>query len=67
MMGLLSQVYQGKISREHAKLGEYGGQKMDAQVVQGIKIAAIDQVRLISILCNLVFIYCLSARSRIRS
>ncbi|KAJ7794297.1 hypothetical protein B0H14DRAFT_2392616 [Mycena olivaceomarginata] len=43
MMGLLSQVYQGKISREHAKLGEYGGQKMDAQVVQGIKIAAIDQ------------------------
>ncbi|KAJ7828540.1 hypothetical protein B0H14DRAFT_3088215 [Mycena olivaceomarginata] len=42
MMGLLSQVYQGKISREHAKLGEYGGQKMDAQVVQGIKIAAID-------------------------
>ncbi|KAF7362238.1 DUF221-domain-containing protein [Mycena venus] len=43
MMGLLSQVYQGKIARDQAKLGEYGGQKMEAQVVQGIKIAAIDQ------------------------
>ncbi|KAJ7072663.1 hypothetical protein C8F01DRAFT_1104858 [Mycena amicta] len=42
MMGLLSQVYQGKIARDHAKLDEYGGQKMEAQVVQGIKIAAID-------------------------
>jgi hypothetical protein len=45
MMGLLGQVYQGKIGRDHAKLDEYGGQKMEAQVVQGIKIAAIDQVR----------------------
>lgn len=45
MMGLLGQVYQGKISRDQAKLDEYGGQKMEAQVVQGIKIAAIDQVR----------------------
>ncbi|KAJ7244129.1 hypothetical protein B0H12DRAFT_1129504 [Mycena haematopus] len=43
MMGLLGQVYQGKISRDQAKLDEYGGQKMEAQVVQGIKIAAIDQ------------------------
>ncbi|KAJ7668651.1 hypothetical protein DFH06DRAFT_942076, partial [Mycena polygramma] len=43
MMGLLNQVYQGKIGRDHAKLDEYGGQKMEAQVVQGIKIAAIDQ------------------------
>ncbi|KAK7057559.1 DUF221-domain-containing protein [Favolaschia claudopus] len=42
MMGLLGQVYQGKISRDQAKLDEYGGQKMEAQVVQGIKIAAID-------------------------
>ncbi|KAJ7099573.1 hypothetical protein B0H15DRAFT_937019 [Mycena belliarum] len=43
MMGLLSQVYQGKIGRDQAKLGEYGGQKMEAQVVEGgIKIAAID-------------------------
>ncbi|KAF7351143.1 DUF221-domain-containing protein [Mycena sanguinolenta] len=43
MMGLLGQVYQGKISRDQAKLQEYGGQKMEAQVVEGIKIAAIDQ------------------------
>ncbi|KAJ7125115.1 hypothetical protein C8R44DRAFT_618715 [Mycena epipterygia] len=42
MMGLLGQVYQGKIGRDQAKLDEYGGQKMEAQVVQGIKIAAID-------------------------
>lgn len=45
MMPLLSQVYSGKIGREQAKLDEYGGQKMEAQVVgDGIKIAAIDQV-----------------------
>lgn len=45
MMPLLSQVYQGKINRDHAKLDEYGGQRMDAQIVPGgIKIAAIDQV-----------------------
>lgn len=44
MMPLLSQVYQGKINRDHAKLDEYGGQRMDAQIVPGgIKIAAIDQ------------------------
>ncbi|KAJ7772127.1 hypothetical protein DFH07DRAFT_216960 [Mycena maculata] len=43
MMGLLGQVYQGKIARDQAKLEEYGGQKMEAQVVQGIKIAAINQ------------------------
>ena len=45
MMPLLSQVYQGKIGKDHAKLDEYGGQRMEAQVVPGgIKIAAIDQV-----------------------
>ncbi|KXN87495.1 hypothetical protein AN958_08800 [Leucoagaricus sp. SymC.cos] len=44
MMPLLSQVYTGKISNDKAKLGEYGGQKMDAQIVPGgIKIAAISQ------------------------
>ncbi|KAF4620776.1 hypothetical protein D9613_000857 [Agrocybe pediades] len=44
MMPLLSQVYQGKIGKDKAKLDEYGGQRMDAQVVPGgIKIAAIDQ------------------------
>ncbi|KAF8952519.1 late exocytosis, associated with Golgi transport-domain-containing protein [Flammula alnicola] len=44
MMPLLSQVYQGKIGNDHAKLDEYGGQNMEAQIVPGgIKIAAIDQ------------------------
>lgn len=44
MMPLLGQVYKGKIGRDQAKLDEYGGQKMDAQVVEGgIRIAAIDQ------------------------
>ena len=46
MMPLLSEVYHGKINNDHAKLDEYGGQKMEAQVVPGgLKIAAIDQVR----------------------
>ncbi|KAF8653297.1 hypothetical protein AX16_003998 [Volvariella volvacea WC 439] len=45
MMPLLNQVYHGKIGREEARLNEYGGQKMEAQVVEGgIRIAAIDQV-----------------------
>jgi len=45
MMPLLSEVYQGKIGKEKARLDEYGGQQMEAQVVPGgIKIAAIDQV-----------------------
>jgi hypothetical protein len=45
MMPLLSQVYHGKIGRDEAKLNEYGGQKLEAQVVPGgIKIAAISQV-----------------------
>ena len=46
MMPLLSQVYHGNLGRDEAKLNEYGGQKLDAQVVPGgIKIAAISQVR----------------------
>jgi len=40
---LLPEVYTGKIENDKMKLGEYGGQKMDAHVVQGIKIAAVDQ------------------------
>lgn len=45
MMPLLSEVYHGKINTDHAKLDEYGGQRMEAQVVPGgLKIAAIDQV-----------------------
>ncbi|KAF8891786.1 hypothetical protein BD779DRAFT_1670745 [Infundibulicybe gibba] len=47
MMPLLGQVYQGKIGKDQAKLDEYGGQKMEAQVIPGgIKIAGIDQVQL---------------------
>ena len=45
MMPLLAQVYKGKIGKQDTKLKEYGGQKMEAQVVEGgIKIAAIEQV-----------------------
>jgi len=48
MMPLLSQVYQGKLGRDEAKLSEYGGQKLEAQVIPGgIKIAAISQVRIL--------------------
>lgn len=45
MIPLLSQVYQGRIDTDKARLDEYGGQQMEAQIVPGgIKIAAIDQV-----------------------
>ncbi|KAL0955853.1 hypothetical protein HGRIS_002055 [Hohenbuehelia grisea] len=43
MMPLLGQVYRGQLGRDETKLNEYGGQKVDAHVVEGIKIAAIDQ------------------------
>ena len=44
MTPLLSQVYSGKISNDKAKLDEYHGQDMDAQIVPGgITIAAISQ------------------------
>ncbi|KAF8622662.1 hypothetical protein AX15_006773 [Amanita polypyramis BW_CC] len=47
MMPLLSQVYSGKIGRDQARLNEYGGQKLEAQVLPGgIKIAGIDQADL---------------------
>lgn len=55
MMPLLSQVYSGKIGKEHRKLDEYGGQKMEAQVVEGgIRIAAIEQVCMICIFQHLL-------------
>jgi calcium permeable stress-gated cation channel len=45
MMPLLSEVYHGKLGRDEAMLNEYGGQKLEAQVVPGgIKIAAVSQV-----------------------
>lgn len=43
MAHLLPQVYNGKIESDKTRLGEYGGQKVEAQLVHGIKIAAIDQ------------------------
>lgn len=44
MMPLLSQVYTGKINNDKTKLDEYGGQKVDAQIVPGgIRIAGISQ------------------------
>ncbi|KAG1739129.1 uncharacterized protein EDB91DRAFT_1136016 [Suillus paluster] len=44
MMPLLADVYKGKIGSDKAKLDEYGGQKLDAQVIEGgLKIAAVEQ------------------------
>ncbi|KAI0302360.1 DUF221-domain-containing protein [Multifurca ochricompacta] len=44
MMPLLPQVYSGRLDSEQAKLGEYGGQQMDARILPGgIKIAGVDQ------------------------
>jgi calcium permeable stress-gated cation channel len=44
MMPLLAQIYRGRLGSEQTKLGEYGGQRMDASVLPGgIRIAGIDQ------------------------
>lgn len=44
MMPLLRDVYKGKIGTDKAKLDEYGGRKMDTQVIEGgIKFAGIEQ------------------------
>lgn len=50
MMPLLADVYKGKIGSDKAMLmlDEYGGQKLDAQVIEGgLKIAAVEQVNLL--------------------
>jgi hypothetical protein len=45
MMPLLSEVYHGRLPTDSAKLEEYGGQKIQAQVAPGgVKIAAVDEV-----------------------
>jgi calcium permeable stress-gated cation channel len=50
MMPLLAEVYKGRINHESAKVQEYGGQKLDAQIVPGgLRIAAVEQVSLICI------------------
>lgn len=44
MMPLLAQVYSGRLNSEQAKMGEYGGQQLDARVLPGgLKIASVDQ------------------------
>ncbi|KAI6046451.1 hypothetical protein EDC04DRAFT_2888120 [Pisolithus marmoratus] len=44
MMPLLGEVYKGPIGIDKAKLGEYGGKKLNAQVIDcGIKFAAVEQ------------------------
>jgi hypothetical protein len=44
MMPLLAQIYSGRLGSEQTKLGEYGGQQMDARVLPGgIRIAGINQ------------------------
>ncbi|KAL0955754.1 hypothetical protein HGRIS_001969 [Hohenbuehelia grisea] len=44
MMPLLREVYKGRISEtEQGALKEYGGQKTEVQVVEGIRVAAIQQ------------------------
>jgi hypothetical protein len=45
MMPLLADVYKGRIANEQARLGEYGGQKLEAQVVEGgVRFAAVNHV-----------------------
>ena len=44
MMPLLGQVYSGRLDSQQAKMGEYGGQQLNARVLPGgIKIAGVDQ------------------------
>ncbi|PBK74192.1 DUF221-domain-containing protein [Armillaria solidipes] len=51
MMPLLKQVYKGKVTLADTttKLNEYGGQNVQAQVFEGIKIAAVAQVSLVTL------------------
>jgi hypothetical protein len=48
MVPLLAEVYKGRLGEStKAKLDEYGGQRLSAQIVEGgVKIAAIDQANL---------------------
>lgn len=44
MMPLLGIIYSGRLDTQRAKMGEYGGQQLDARVLPGgIKIAGVDQ------------------------
>ncbi|CAG7850689.1 Uncharacterized protein C354.08c [Serendipita indica DSM 11827] len=47
MMPLLAEVYHGRLATDSAKLEEYGGQKLQAQIAPGgIKIAGVDEQQL---------------------
>jgi len=54
MMLLLAEVYKGRIDSNHAILNEYGGQKLEAQIVEGgVKFATVDQVGFpLSVICD---------------
>jgi hypothetical protein len=44
MMPLLAQVYRGRLDSAQTKVGEYGGQQMDARVLPGgIRVAGVEQ------------------------
>lgn len=65
MVPLLAQVFSGKIGSSTTKMSEMGGQKMDTAVVQGgIKIAGIEEVRLVPCSRDRVMDINQSARSR---
>lgn len=52
MMPLLAEVYHGRLGKDSATLGEYGGQKIAAQVAPGgLKIAGVDEV------CTSILVY----------
>lgn len=66
MMPLLSEVYKGRIESDQTRLGEYGGQKVNTQIVQaGVKFAAVDQVR-VFLACFCVFVFRMSFTDVIR-
>ena len=50
MMPLLREIYKGRVETDQTLLKEYGGQKVQAQVADGIKFAAVDQVGLLYLL-----------------
>ncbi|KAF7964597.1 hypothetical protein HWV62_5091 [Athelia sp. TMB] len=43
MMPLLREIYKGRVETDQTLLKEYGNQKVQAQVADGIKFAAVDQ------------------------
>jgi hypothetical protein len=48
MVQLLSQVYHGRLSEDVTKLQDFGGQKVNAAVIGGLKIAGIEKVYMVA-------------------